>query len=305
MGKLLISISGPTGIGKTAWGIRLGKHFGTEILSADSRQFYKELRIGVARPSPEELQAVPHHFIAHRSIQQAYSVGDFRKDAVYLLKSLFEVHDIILLVGGSGLYMDAITRGLDHFPEIRPGVRETVESLFHAGGLQALQDQLKEVDPSYYEVVDLQNPRRLMRALEVSLSSGKPFSTYRGNRRPPGFFRHLPLGITAPREIVYKRIEKRVDGMMAAGLLEEARTVYPHRHLSALQTVGYQELFAFMEGKWDLDTAVEQIKMNTRRFAKRQGTWFRKNPDIHWIAYDEDPEAVFSQVKTLINEMDL
>jgi tRNA dimethylallyltransferase len=304
MAKLLISISGPTGIGKTAWGIRIGKLFETEILSADSRQFYRELRIGVARPSPEELAAIPHHFIAHRSIEQPYSVGDFREDAISLLKILFKKHHILLLVGGSGLYMDAVTQGLDEFPKIASGVREAVQALYATEGLPALQLRLKKMDPDYYEEVDQQNPRRLMRALEVSLSSGKPFSRFLGSRKPPDFFRHLPLGITAPREIVYERIEKRIDTMMAEGLLEEAQALYPHRRLSALQTVGYQELFAYMEGKWDLDTAVEQIKKNTRRFAKRQGTWLKRNPDIHWIAYDEDPEVVCRRVQTLANKND-
>lgn len=292
MKPVLVSISGPTGIGKTAWAIRLAQHFQTEILSSDSRQFYAEMSIGTAVPSPEELRAAPHHFIQHRSIHEPYSVGAYRSDALQRLRELFQRHPMVLMVGGSGLYTDAVTKGLDQFPDVAPELREDLIRQWKVSGLAPLQELLSTKDPVYYEQVDLQNPHRLIRALEVCLGSGKPFSSFLGNRTPPDFFTHIPIGIQAPREVIYTRIELRVDAMMEAGLLEEARNLFPHRHLNALQTVGYQELFAFLEGKTDLETAVAEIKKNTRRFAKRQSTWLRKDPQLHWIAYNAAPAEV-------------
>lgn len=296
MENTLLSISGQTAIGKTRWAIRLARRYQTEILSSDSRQFYREMPIGTAQPSAEELRQAPHHFIGHLSVQDHYSVGDFRQDALEKLKALFKIHPVVIMVGGSGLYLEAVTRGLDEFPDIPPAIRSDLQQMLEAEGIHALQDLLREKDPVYYEEVDLKNPRRLLRALEVSLVAGKPYSSFRGKRKPPGFFRHLPLGIQAPREVVYTRIGERVERMMAEGLLEEARALYPMRRLPALQTVGYQELFACMEGRWDLETAVEEIKKNTRRFAKRQGTWLRKQPDITWIAYQQNPGEAFERI---------
>lgn len=297
MEKTLLSISGPTGIGKTSWAIGLARHFQTEILSSDSRQFYREMRIGTAVPDASELRAAPHHFIGHRSIHQPYSVGDFQEDALDLLRTLFSKHDILILVGGSGLYTDAVTQGLDAFPPVAEGVRKALMARYEANGLEGLQAELQQRDPDYYREVDLQNPHRVIRALEVCLSSGKPFSSFRGKRTPPDFFRHIPLGVTGPREVIYDRIEARVDAMMEAGLLEEARGLFPYRHLPALQTVGYQELFGYMEGKWDLETAINEIKKNTRRYAKRQLTWLRKSGDILWIEYDAPLEEGISEVE--------
>ncbi|WP_088341332.1 tRNA (adenosine(37)-N6)-dimethylallyltransferase MiaA [Robiginitalea sediminis] len=297
MEKTLLSISGPTGIGKTSWAIGLARHFRTEILSSDSRQFYREMRIGTAVPDASELRAAPHHFIGHRSIHQPYSVGDFQYDALALLRTLFSKHDILILVGGSGLYTDAVTQGLDAFPPVAEGVREALMARYEANGLEGLQAELQQRDPDYYREVDLQNPHRVIRALEVCLSSGKPFSSFRGKSTPPDFFRHIPLGVTGPREVIYHRIEARVDAMMEAGLLEEARGLFPYRHLPALQTVGYQELFGYMEGKWDLETAINEIKKNTRRYAKRQLTWLRKSGDILWIEYDAPLEEGISEVE--------
>ncbi len=301
--KLLLTICGPTGIGKTAWAIRLARYYRTEIVSADSRQFYAEMKIGTAMPSAVELQQVKHHLIGHRSIQDDYSVGAFREDTLALLKHLYQKYDLLILVGGSGMYLDAVTQGLDYFPDVRPGVREELTALFQKEGLQPLQHLLAEHDPAYYREADLQNPHRVIRALEVCLSSGKPYSSFRGNQHPPDFFTHLPLGITGPRELVYQRIEARVDQMMQEGLLEEARNLYPYRHLNALQTVGYQELFRYLDGEIDLETAVSEIKKNTRRFAKRQGTWFRRNPDIHWIDYDAPLQEVTDYLDARINEL--
>lgn len=303
MKKLLLSICGPTGIGKTAWAIRLARHYHTEILSADSRQFYAEMRIGTAVPSATELREAPHHFIGHRSIHEDYSVGAFREDALGLMRSLYRKHDLLILVGGSGMYLDAVTRGLDHFPEVPPEIRHRLTELFRQEGLQPLQHLLAEKDPDYFREVDLQNPRRLIRALEVCLSSGMPYSSFRGQLQPPDFFTHIPLGIAAPREVVYKRIDARVDQMMQAGLLAEAGALYPYRHLNALQTVGYQELFAFLDGKYGLETAVSEIKKNTRRFAKRQGTWFRRNPDIHWFPHNTPLKEVTDYLDTRIKEL--
>jgi tRNA dimethylallyltransferase len=286
MKNFIVSISGPTGIGKTAWAIRLARHYKTEILSVDSRQFYQEMRIGTAVPTPEELQAVPHHFIQHKSIHEPYSVGDFRREALERIRELFRHHRLVILAGGSGLYLDAVTKGLDEFPAVDPGIREKLIRDFEKAGITHLQKVLAEKDPEYHARVDLSNPHRLIRALEICLGTGKPYSSFLGNRKTPDFFTHIPLGLKAPREVVYERINARVEQMMEAGLLEEARALFPYRDLSALQTVGYQELFAFFEGTMDLDTAVSEIAKNTRRFAKRQGTWLRRDPDIHWIPYD-------------------
>ena len=297
----LLSLSGPTAIGKTKWAIRLAKHYQTEIVSADSRQFYREMPIGTAHPTKEELRQARHHFIGHRSVKEPYSVGDFRKDALELLQELFRQHPIVVMVGGSGLYTDAVTMGLDEFPDVPRELRTQLEGILEKQGIAALQKLLLEKDPEYHRQVDLRNPRRLLRALEVCLSTGKPFSSFRGKRKPPDFFRHIPLGIEAPREIVYERIEARVDQMMSMGLLEEARSLYEHRELQALHTVGYQELFDYMDRRWELETAISEIKKNTRRFAKRQGTWLRRHPDIHWINYQQDPEEVFRSIDERID----
>lgn len=302
----MLTICGPTGIGKTSWAIRLARHYQTEILSADSRQFYAEMKIGTAAPTEEELRQAPHHFIGHRSIHDDYSVGAFREEALERMHTLYQRHDLLIMVGGSGMYLDAVTRGLDRFPEVQPGVRKQLTEVFEREGLEPLRKLLLEKDPDYYDEVDLHNPQRLIRALEVCLSSDMPYSSFRGKKHPPAFFKHIPLGITAPREVVYRRIDARVDQMMQDGLLAEARSLYPYRHLNALQTVGYQELFAHFEGEYDQETAVAEIKKNTRRFAKRQGTWFRKDPDIHWVSYvanlNEVTGYLDAQIKALSDE---
>jgi tRNA dimethylallyltransferase len=295
--KYLISVCGATGIGKTQWAIDLARHYRTEILSADSRQFYREMQIGTAVPSDAQLEAVAHHFIRHKSIHEPYTVGDFKRDASERLSDLFRTHDHVLLVGGSGLYLDAVTKGLDEFPETAPGVRENLEMTYRREGLGVLQQRLSELDPDYYKRADMENPRRVLRALEVCLSGGKPYSSYLGRRKPPQGFLHIPLGIEAPRAVIYDRIGQRVEQMMAAGLLAEAAALLPCRELTALQTVGYQELFAYLDGDTDLETAVEAIKRNTRRFAKRQGTWFRKNPEIRWIPYDAPLEEALQHIE--------
>jgi len=291
--KVLITVVGPTAIGKTALGILLANHFDTDILSADSRQFYKEMEIGTAVPSAEELKAVQHYFIQYKSIFEPYSVGDFEKDALALLDNLFQEKDIMVMVGGSGLYVDAVIFGLDEFPEVDPKLRESLNQALQEKGLEHIQEELKLRDPKYYNRVDLDNPHRLIRALEVSISANRPYSSFLGQNRPERPFKHLYVGLDAPREIIYERINDRVDHMMEAGLLEEAKRLYPHKNLNALQTVGYKELFEYLEGNYSLEAAVSEIKKNTRRFAKRQLTWLRNNEDILWVDHKSDTNQIF------------
>ena len=299
--KVLVSIVGPTGIGKTTMAIAVAKHFDTEIVSADSRQFYKEMTIGTAVPSAAELQEVPHHFIQHRSILEDYSVGDYERDAMKLLRQLFQTHDIVVLVGGSGLYADAVTKGLDDFPEIDKSIRLGLNELLQEKGLPVLQRRLKQLDPDYYHKVDLENTHRVIRALEVCIGSGRPYSSFLTKKRPNRFFKNLTVGIHAEREVIYERINQRVDTMMRQGLLKEARALYPQKSLNALQTVGYRELFQYFEGECDLDFAVSEIKKNTRRFAKRQLTWYRRREDILWVAYDQSTNTVLRKIEEQIS----
>ncbi len=282
--KTLIVIAGPTAVGKTAVAIELAKKLNTEIISADSRQFYREMAIGTAKPTPKELKQAKHHFIDSHSIKESFSVGDFEEQGLALLDELFKKHDIVILVGGSGLYIKAICEGFDKLPSASPEVRESLNLEFKNNGIIPLQEKLKVADPAYYNQVDLNNPQRLIRALEVFETTGIPFSSYRKstiNNRP---FRCVKIGLNLPREELYQRINQRVDIMVQEGLVEEVRSLLPYRHLNALNTVGYSELFDFFDGKTDLNTAIELIKQNTRRFAKRQLTWFRKDKDIKWYS---------------------
>ena len=294
--KVLLAVVGPTGIGKTALGIQLAKHFNTEIVSADSRQFFKEMEIGTAVPSKEELEQASHHFIQHKSIFEPYSVGDFEKEALSLLEDLFQKKDVVVMVGGSGLYVDAVISGLDEFPEVDPEIRSKLNQRLEDEGLQSLQKELKQKDPEYYKSVDLENPHRLIRALEVCQASGKPFSSFLDKPRAARPFKSFYIGIDAPRETIYERINTRVDLMMEAGLLREAENLYANKDLNALQTVGYKELFEYIEGNCTLEFAISEIKKNTRRFAKRQLTWLRKNETILWVPYNAEPEEVLRMV---------
>lgn len=300
--NILISIVGPTAIGKTALSIKLAKAFDTEIISADSRQFYKEIPIGTAAPSKKELAIAPHFFIHNRSIEDDYSVGDFEREAIKKLKALFKVHNVIILVGGSGLYIKSLIEGLDNFPEIDPEIRDQLNEEFENEGLEPLKVQLKELDPEYYKELDVNNPHRVIRALEVCLGSGKTFSSFLKQPKPIRNFRTISIGLTAPREDIYKRINLRVDTMMDRGLLEEAQELYPKRRLNALNTVGYKELFSFFEGRIDLETAVEEIKKNSRRYAKRQLTWFRKNEETKWFDYKTPFIEIEEFIKSEIQE---
>lgn len=300
--KTVIAISGPTAIGKTSLAIKIASYFSTEIISVDSRQFYKEMSIGTAVPEPEELAAVQHHFIQHKSIHDTYNVGDFEKEAIKKIEKLFKKHNILILVGGSGLYMDAIIKGLDSFPKINPEIREKLNELLEKEGITPLQEQLKELDPAYYEKVDLYNPQRLIRALEVCLQSQKPYSSFLEKKKPPRDFKVIHLALNAPREIIYQRINYRVDLMMKAGLLNEVSGLQQHKNLNALQTVGYKELFKYLSGEYPLDFAVSEIKKNTRRFAKRQLTWLRRDETIKWFDYKTPVNEIILYLKDRMNK---
>lgn len=291
--RYLLSVVGPTAIGKTSLAIALAQYFQTEIISCDSRQFFKEMSIGTAVPSVEELLTVPHHFIQHRSIFDTYSVGDFEREAISLLSELFQKHQVVVMVGGSGLYANAVWYGLDDFPEVDESIRITLNTQYQTKGLAFLQEKLRTLDPLQYNQMDVQNPQRTIRALEVCLASGRPYSSFLSQKQIQRPFENLMIGLTAPRELVYQRINDRVEQMLEAGLLIEAQKLLSLKHLNALQTVGYRELFDFLEGKTSLEVAVEEIKKNTRRFAKRQYTWFNKNEQIHWFDCQ-------SSVKTII-----
>lgn len=292
----LVSIVGPTAIGKTAKSIALAKHFSSEILSADSRQFYQEMDIGTAVPSLEELAAAPHHFIQHISIHDNYSVGDFEKQSINKLKDLFKKHKILFLVGGSGLYIDAVNKGLDHFPKVDAAIREGLNERLNKEGIEPLQLQLKNLDPLHYENVAISNPQRVIRALEICLGTGQPYSSFLNHSDKKRDFNIIKIGLDAPRPLIYERIEKRVDLMIEAGLIEEAKKLYPLRNLNALNTVGYKELFNYFDGEWSLEFAISEIKKNTRRFSKRQLTWFKKDENTTWFSYDSLPEKIIESI---------
>ena len=285
--KHLIVIAGPTASGKTATAIKVAKTFDTVIISADSRQFYKELSIGTAAPTDSELNEVKHYFVHNLSIEQSYDVADYEQDVLCLLNELFKQHDVVVMTGGSGLFIDAVCNGLDLIPDISSETRNKVNEIYEKGGLVALQSEVEKVDPEYYKIVDRQNPRRLQRALEVFLQTGKPYSTFRKNKRIDRNFNIIKTALLWDRDELIKRINKRVDKMMESGLLDEVKSVYGRRHLNSLNTVGYKELFEYLDGKTTLEQAVEQIKINTRQYAKRQMTWLRKNNDYHWFSIDE------------------
>ncbi|WP_091147322.1 tRNA (adenosine(37)-N6)-dimethylallyltransferase MiaA [Mucilaginibacter pineti] len=281
--KTLIVVAGPTAVGKTAAAIELAKHYNTVVVSADSRQFFREMGIGTAKPNADELAQVKHYFIDSHSITEPFSVGDFEKQGLALLDELFKTHDKVVLAGGSGLYIKAICEGFDELPTADPAIREKLNLELEEKGIAYLQEKLKLADPVYYNEVDLGNPQRIIRALEVFESSGKPISFYRQatvNKRP---FNIIKLALNMPREALYNRINQRVDIMLQQGLLAEVKAMLPYRHLNALNTVGYTEIFDYMDGNTSLEKAIEMIKQNTRRFAKRQLTWFRKDQSFIWF----------------------
>ena len=285
--KTLVVIAGPTASGKTAFSIELAKALNTVILSADSRQFYKEMSIGTAAPTEEELSQVKHYFVHHISIEDKYDVADYERDVLQLLDELFKTHNAVIMTGGSGLFIDAVCNGIDVMPDVQPEIREKVQKLLDEGGLKALQEEVLHLDPDYFAIVDQQNPRRLQRALEVCYQTGQPFSSFRSGNTVQRDFEIKKYALLWDRQALIERIDKRVDMMMEQGLLEEAKALYPKRHLNALNTVGYKELFAYFDGQCTLEEAVEQIKIHTRQYAKRQMTWLRKDTSYQWIM----PEA--------------
>ncbi|UGS20191.1 tRNA (adenosine(37)-N6)-dimethylallyltransferase MiaA [Flavobacterium cyclinae] len=303
----LITIIGPTAIGKTALSITLAQHFGCEIISCDSRQFFKEMKIGTAVPSDEELAAATHHFIQNKSIFESYSVGDFEQEALSKLDELFQKNNIQIMVGGSGLYVDAVLKGFDDFPDIDDSVRNEINTKYDALGINFLQEQLQKLDSEYYQKLEtdnpqtLQNPQRMKRFVEVCLGTGKPYSSFIGKRKNKRNFTPIIIGLEADREIMYDRINQRVDIMLNEGLLAEAESLYPNKHLNALQTVGYRELFDYFDRKITLEFAIEQIKMNTRRFAKRQITWFKRTENVSWFDYLTDRKEIISSIKSMIH----
>ena len=274
--KTLIYIAGPTGVGKTKTAIALAKAFDTEIISCDSRQFYKEMKIGTAVPTEEELAGVPHHFIQSKSIEEAYTVAGFEKEAMATIEELFDKKDTLIMVGGSGMYADAVMFGMDEFPEVPQEVRNQIRLFYETHGLQGLQELLREKDPKYYTRVDINNPVRLLRALEVCIASDKPYSSFLGQERPARSFVSKMIILHCPRTVLYDKINARVDQMMKDGLEEEARALIPFKDHAALRTVGYKELFPYFDGECSLEEAINEIKKNSRRYAKRQITWFKK-----------------------------
>lgn len=307
MTNYLITIIGPTAIGKTALSIALAQHYGCDILSCDSRQFYKEMRIGTAVPTEAELQAAPHHFIQNKSIFESYSVGDFEQDAIIKLEELFLKNNVQIMVGGSGLYVDAVLKGFDDFPEIDENVRKQINTDFEQFGITYLQQELQNSDPDYFQKLTvenpqtLQNPQRMKRFVEVCIGTGKPYSSFIGQKKNRRNFTPIIIGLEADRDVMYDRINQRVDIMMNEGLLAEAERLYPNKQLNALQTVGYRELFEYFDGTTTLDLAIEEIKKNTRRFAKRQITWFKRTENAIWFDYLTDRKEIINAIESKLN----
>lgn len=292
MDKTLVVLTGPTGVGKTEVSITLARHFSTEIVSADSRQLYRELRIGTAVPSPDELAAVPHHFIQSHTIHTPYNASQYEHEALDLIKDRFQHFDVLLLVGGSMMYIDAICKGIDQMPDADPEIRKALKQQLETEGLESLRLQLKKLDPDYYQRVDLKNHARIIHALEISIMTGKPYSSFLSNSPKKRPFKILKIALNCDRKILHERINRRVDLMIQKGLLEEAKTVYPYKSLTALQTVGYKELFSFFDHKSPFEKAIEKIKTNSRRYARKQITWFKRDPEVRWFEPTETENII-------------
>ena len=299
----LITIVGPTAIGKTALSIQLANAFNASIISCDSRQFFKEMTIGTAVPEPKELAAAKHYFIQNRSVFDSYNVGEFERDTLEKLEVLFKENPIQIMVGGSGLYVDAVLNGLDYFPKVAPEIREALLLKLEKEGIEVLQKQLKELDLETYKLIAIDNPHRIMRALEVCIGSGIPYSTFKNKPKKQRNFNNIKIGLNADREIIYNRINQRVDAMIDNGLIEEAKTLYAHKELNALQTVGYRELFSFFDGNFTKEFAISEIKKNSRRFAKRQLTWFKRDKNTLWFDYLTDKLIIASNISEKINKL--
>ena len=302
----LITIIGPTAIGKTSLSIALAQHFGCDIISCDSRQFFKEMKIGTAVPSEKELASATHHFIQNKSIFENYTVGDFEKEAITKLDELFLKNNIQIIVGGSGLYVDAILKGFDDFPENDYAIRDKINTDFKKFGIVYLQQELKNLDAEYYQKLELenpqtlQNPQRMKRFVEVCFGTGKPYSSFLNQKKNERNFTPIIIGLEAEREIMYDRINQRVTIMINQGLVKEAKSLFSNKQLNALQTVGYRELFDYFDGKISLDFAIEEIKKNTRRFSKRQLTWFKRAENVEWFDFKRDTSDIIYYIKSKI-----
>jgi tRNA dimethylallyltransferase len=294
--KYLIVLLGPTGVGKTSTSLSISKHFDAPIVSADSRQFFSEMRIGTAAPTAQELARAKHHLVGHKSITERYSCGMFETEALTILETIYQSHNMALLVGGSMLYIDAVCSGIDDFPTPDPALRKSLENQLKTEGIESLRAQLKLLDPEHYDKVDLRNSQRVLKAVEVCLQTGRPYSSFRTNPQKVRPFKIIKIGLNLPREILYERINARVDQMINQGLVEEAKSLYPHRHHNALKTVGYREIFDFIDGKISLGKAIELIKRNSRHYAKRQLTWWSRDKEIEWFRPDE-----IENIKNYIN----
>jgi tRNA dimethylallyltransferase len=295
--KTLIYIAGPTGVGKTKTSIALAKAFGTEIISCDSRQFYKEMKIGTAVPTKGELSDVKHHFIQSKSVNDRYTVADFEKEALNTIENIFKVKNTLIMVGGSGMYADAVMFGMDKFPEIKPEIRSQLKVFYETHGIKELNQLLKERDPKYYNQVDLKNPVRLLRALEVCIASNKPYSSFLGQEREPRSFISKMIVLHCPRTILYNKINKRIDQMIESGLENEVRSLIPYKGNLALQTVGYKELFPYFMGDCTIEEAIKEVKKNTRRYAKRQITWFKKYENAHCFPVNSSVDEIYKLLK--------
>ena len=298
--KTLVLLLGPTGVGKTELSLRVAEHYGCPILNCDSRQVFRGIPIGTAAPMAQELARAKHYFIATRDLQDDYNAGQYERDALELLDQLFLTHDVVVMTGGSMLYADAVCNGLDDLPTVPDAIRAEVTENFKSQGLTWLQQEVQRLDPEYWKIVDQSNPARLAHCVELSLTTGKPYSSLRTNTRKERPFRILKIALERPREELYERINTRVSQMMEDGLLEEAKAVYPLRRLNSLQTVGYRELFGYLDGEYDLQRAIELIRQNTRHYAKRQMTWFRRDKEIHWIDANNDYEKSINIIDTLL-----
>jgi len=298
--KTLVLILGPTGVGKTELSLRVAEHYACPILNCDSRQVYRDIPIGTAAPTPSEQARVKHYFVATRELNENYNAGQYERDATELMIRLFEDHDVLVMTGGSMLYADAVCNGLDDLPSIPEAIRAEVKRQYDANGIQWLQSEVQRLDPDYWQMVDQQNPTRLMHCVELCLTTGQAYSALRTNTRKQRPFSIVKVALERPRAELYARINERVKQMIANGLVEEARRVYPLRHLNSLQTVGYKELFAFFDGEYDLNRAVELIQQNTRHYAKRQLTWFRRDKEIIWLNANDDYEKNIHTIDALL-----
>ena len=299
MAKNLLVIIGPTGVGKTELSLRIAENFGSEIVSADSRQLYANLKIGTAAPTPEELQRVPHHFIGTLQLTDYYSAAQYEEDALKLLDHLFQTKDVVILTGGSMMYVDAVCKGIDDIPTVDEETRKTLLERYEKEGLEQLCAELKLLDPDYYKIVDLKNHKRVIHALEICYMTGKTYTSFRTQEKKTRPFRMIKIGLTRDREELYARINQRVDIMMEQGLLDEVKQVYPYRQLNSLNTVGYKELFNYLDGEWELPFAIDKIKQNSRIYSRKQMTWFKRDEEIRWFHPNQE-EDILTYIKQKI-----